>query len=499
VSDAAPAAAADLAPAIAAPGCRTGQAPIVGHGQPPGQASQPGDAPHVGQTPEAARPMPPVGLYIHIPFCLSLCPYCDFVVLTGRSARGPSARLEAFTEALLTELELRADEFDAAHGAPGTGSPPRPPLASVYLGGGTPSLLAPAVVATLLARAGDRFRLAPDAEVTLEANPGPADRGDLAGFRAAGVTRLSVGAQSLSADELRRLGRRHRPADVADAVAEARAAGFASVSLDLLTDIPDQSIEDWLRTLNAAIDLGPDHLSTYALTLDVTPDISGATRDSNAPGPDADPGAEAVLAPEPDHLPIRPGALRWRCRARAHQDEDRAADMDALTDAVLGPAGFHRYEISNHARRGHESRHNRAYWERRSVAGLGPGAHAFDGADRRTWNTARLDRYLAALAPGDGGAPRLPPGGIDRLDPATACAEAAILGLRLSEGLDATTARISVPRTVMAWALGEGLAEWRGPRFRLTSRGRLLSNEVFARLLPADPAPEGHHPGDAPP
>src|SRR4051794_12347155 len=204
---------------------------------------------------------PPVALYIHVPFCVSLCPYCDFVVYAGAAARGPRARVDAFVEALDAELALRADALDARFGD-------REPLETVYLGGGTPTLLAADVVDRLLARVRDRFGLAPDAEVTIEANPGRDERGDPAALRAAGVTRISYGAQALDEGLLRGLGRRHRVGDVAAAVDAARAAGILSISLDLLYDVPGQSLGDWIDTLDTALALAPDHLSLYALTLD---------------------------------------------------------------------------------------------------------------------------------------------------------------------------------------------------------------------------------------
>ena len=183
---------------------------------------------------------PPVALYVHVPFCVSVCPYCDFVVYAGAAARGPRHRVAAFLAALQVELGLRADALDERFGA-------RPPLSSLYLGGGTPSLLPSEAVAELVQIVGDRFGLAADAELTLEANPGADDRGDLAGFARAGVNRVSFGVQSLDAAELRRLGRRHTPLEVADAVAEARSVGIASVNLDLLYDIPDSSLASWCR------------------------------------------------------------------------------------------------------------------------------------------------------------------------------------------------------------------------------------------------------------
>ena len=406
----------------------------------------------------AVATRPPVALYVHVPFCVSLCPYCDFVVYAGAAARGPRARIDAFIPALETELDLRADALDAAFGRT------RPPLETLYLGGGTPSLLEPDVVAGLIDRIRARYGLAPDAEVTLEANPGPDERGDAAEWVRAGITRLSLGAQSFDDAQLRRLGRRHQARDVADAVAEARRAGTGSVSLDLLYDVPEQSVAGWMATLDAALDLAPDHLSLYALTLD-------------------DPDAEGLTGPEGDHLPTAPGARRWREIAAPGQNEDRAAAQYHHAVVRLAEAGFRGYEISNWARPGHESRHNLTYWERRSHEAVGPGAHAFDGAKRR-WNAARLDGYVAALTPADGSAPRLPPGGSEPIDPVAAVAEQLILGLRLDTGIPLAASREGPLAEVFGWALAAELLDvTKDERVILTTRGRLLSNELFARLV----------------
>jgi oxygen-independent coproporphyrinogen-3 oxidase len=408
--------------------------------------------------PEAAAPdalaAPPEGLYVHFPFCHSICPYCDFVVLAGSAARGPRARVGELLEAELRELELRAQGCHAAR------SGGAPPLGSVYLGGGTPSLMSAPQVERLLGRVRDLFGLAGDAEVTLEANPGPGEAGDLDGFRAAGVTRLSIGAQSFDASELRRLGRRHAAADIDATLLRARAAGFDSIGLDLLTDVPGQTMASWRRSLERALDLRPDHLSVYTLDL-------------------GDPDAEGLTGDDGDHLSVSRGARAWRARARLERSEDRAADMELLTDELATAAGLHRYEIANLARPGHESRHNRLYWRRRPVLGIGPGAHSFDGGRRRTWNAADLNAYLAATSAG-----RLPPGGVDELDDATAITEAAILGLRLSEGIEASLAQQIDVAPALAWGRETGLVEDVDERSRLTSHGRLLANEVFRRLLP---------------
>jgi oxygen-independent coproporphyrinogen-3 oxidase len=401
---------------------------------------------------------PPTSLYVHVPFCVSLCPYCDFVVVAGAAARGPRNRIAAFVEALDEELRLRADALDELWGVA------RPPLETLYFGGGTPTLLPPAAIDRLLATVRARYRLAADAEITFEANPGPAERGDPSHLAVAGVTRLSVGAQSFDPAELRAIGRRHNPEDVAATVAAARDAGIGSISLDLLYDIPSGTLATWASSLDAALALDPDHLSLYALTLD-------------------DPEAEGLTGAGGDHLPTTRGARRWRERARAAQDDDRAAAMYELADCRLAEAGYAWYEISNWARSGHESRHNQVYWQREPYEAVGPGAHAFDGATRR-WNAARLDRYIAALIPEPGGRPALPPGGSERLGPAVAAAERAILGLRTASGIAASDAAAAPLANHVEWARSAALLELTtADRFVLTTHGRLLSNELFARLV----------------
>ena len=370
----------------------------------------------------------------------------------------------AFVGGLETELHLRADDLDARFGAPqSAGGSSRPPLRSLYLGGGTPSLLPAESMERILGIVRDRYGLTNDAEVTLEANPGADERGDLPRLREVGVNRVSIGAQSLDAGELRSLGRRHSPADVAATMVEARRAGVRSISLDLLYDVPDASLASWRRTVAAAVSLEPDHLSLYALTLD-------------------DPDAEGLTGAGGDHLPISRGARRWRQRVRPRQDEDRAAEMYELATDRLAAAGYHGYEISNWARPGHESRHNLAYWQRLPYEAVGPGAHAFDGLARR-WNAARLDAWLAALTPADGEAPHLPPGGRETIDPGTAAAERVLLGLRLDRGLPLGAAIEPPLAAAYDWALAAKLLATAADRIVLTTRGRLLSNELFARLV----------------
>ena len=379
-----------------------------------------------------------VALYVHFPFCVSVCPYCDFVVYGGKDARGPANRIDALVDALEIEIGLRAARDSN--------------LGSVYFGGGTPSLMSAAQVERLLAAADAAFGLQSDAEITIEANPGGGERGDLVGFRAVGVNRISIGAQSLDAAELKRLGRRHTRADIEETVRLARQAGIANVSLDLLYDVPDQTIATWRDTLAGTLALEPDHISAYALTLD---------------DPDTD-----------DHLPVSRGATAWRARAATQQDEDRAAAMYEIADDAFAAAGLNWYELSNWARPGNESRHNLAYWQGDAWEAVGPGAHAFDGARTRRWNSARLDSYLSALSAG-----RLPPGDSITADEGTAKAERAMLALRTGTGL--AVGEISAMGAALEWGLTERLLESDQSAVRLTRRGRLLSNELFARLLPA--------------
>ena len=409
-------------------------------------------------------PQPPRGLYLHVPFCRSLCPYCDFVVVAGAAAFGPRSRIGGYLRAVEREIDLRAAAVDRSFGALGsalrTGGGTRAPLESLYLGGGTPSLLPQEALAALIARVRDRFGLADGAEVTLECNPGVDERGDARAAVQAGVTRFSIGVQSMNVDALRDLGRRHTPDDVSECVAAVRAAGATSVSIDLLADLPNVSLESWAASLSDAIALDPDHISVYALTL-------------------ATDGADAGEAD--DRLATPAGALAWRVRAAAAQDEERGAEELELLDRRLPAAGFDWYEISNWAREGHTSRHNRLYWQRAAVEAVGPGAHAFDGV-RRRWNSANLDAWEASLHAGE-----LPPGGADEpLSEEGAAAELLVLSLRMSTGVVRDEAMRGGFGEALRWGESNGLLAPHpddSTRIQLTLRGRLLSNELFSRIV----------------
>jgi oxygen-independent coproporphyrinogen-3 oxidase len=375
---------------------------------------------------------------VHVPFCRLVCAYCDFVTVGGRSADIPG-----YAAALHAELARRP--------APGR-------LETVYFGGGTPSLLAADAVAGILAAAEAQWRSTPH-EVTLEANPSAREAPDWRGLRRAGVTRISLGAQSLRDRDLRALARGHSASEVREACAAARAAGFDNVSLDLIYGIPGQGLGEWRAGLRAALELGPDHLSLYALQL--------------------------ALAPDEWAAPPRPGALRWRARVAARQDDGLAAEQYRLAEEILGTAGFEHYELSSWARPGRQSLHNSAYWARRPYTGIGAGAHSYDGASRRWWNTRDLDMYLAAV-----GAGASPEAGHEDLDPGVRAFEAIALGLRRVEGLDrrAFTAEFGRDPAIhfaepVRETVASGLLELDATRMRLTDAGRLLASEALLSFL----------------
>lgn len=387
--------------------------------------------------------MSDLGLYVHIPFCAARCPYCDFATAPARS--GLRSR---YLDALEVEIRREGERLG------------RPSVATVYVGGGTPSLLEPAEIARLGAALRDAFELRP-VEATVEANPATLDRARLEAWAALGITRLSLGAQSLSPDGLRALGRTHRPEDVAPAVAAARSVGL-DVSLDLIFGWPGQTVTAWRADLAAAVALGPDHLSCYPLELALEPEEAVA----NWPGA----GWSSVE--------------RWRRRSAAAQpDDDGIATLYELTEGFLGCNGYRHYEIANWARAGKLCRHNLGYWRNDDWLGVGAGAHShLDGV--RSRNPGVLPAYIAAV---DRDEPRI-------VDAATDDAvDGAMLALRLDDGLDLARygARFGPDAaTHVRGALrsldGTRLVDWSGERARLTTRGRLLANEVFVRLLPDD-------------
>jgi oxygen-independent coproporphyrinogen-3 oxidase len=336
----------------------------------------------------------------------------------------------------------------------------RPRVRTLFFGGGTPSLLEPAEIERLGAALSESFDLRPS-EATVEANPATLDRARLEAWLALGVTRLSLGAQSLSAEGLRALGRTHQPEDIPPAVAAARSVGL-DVNLDLIFGWPGQTAAAWRADLAAAVALEPDHLSCYPLELALEPEEAVA----NWPGA----GWRSVE--------------RWRRRSAAAQpDDDGIATLYELAEAFLRRAGYRHYEIANWARPGKRCQHNLGYWRNGDWLGVGAGAHSHL-AGARSRNPGVLPAYVAA---------------IDRDDrrivdtSADAAVDGAMLALRLDEGLDlvrygATFGQAAVSRVRGALRSLDGtrLLRWSGDRVCLTARGRLLSSEVFVRLLPDD-------------
>jgi len=391
-----------------------------------------------------------IGVYLHVPFCERVCPYCDFAVVAARPLS--AGRERAYVDALVAELAQRAPDFAGPDGAPR-------PLASLYFGGGTPSLLAPESIARLAAAVRARFPDGGDVETTLEVNPSTTERVRLPGFRAAGVDRLSIGVQSFSDATLKRLGRAHRADEARATLAAARAAGFDNVSLDLIVAAPGQRLADLARDLDEALAGAPEHVSAYQLT-------------------------------------IEPGTPFERAAARgqlALADEDEGAAMLELLADRLAAGGLARYEISSFARPGRASRHNRRYWQRLPVLGLGLGAWSCEppspdaphGARRA--NRRDLAGYLARIAAGEPAAAAPP----ERLDAATARGEAAFLALRTADGLAAGAFAAEFgapPRAFWPQAIADAVAagwlvESEAGDLRLSDAGVLLSDSLFAQLV----------------
>ncbi|MGH2682934.1 MAG: radical SAM family heme chaperone HemW [Actinomycetota bacterium] len=365
------------------------------------------------------------GLYVHVPFCLTRCGYCDFNAYAGMSHLGP-----AYAEALRREADLLAKAWDGVR------------FVSIYLGGGTPTTLPPESLGDLVAAFRDRFDVAEDAEVTCEANPDTVDRSYLERLRAVGISRLSMGVQSFDPAVLASLGRIHSAGSARRAFADARAAGFGDVNLDFIYGALGETPESWNATLEEAIDLRPDHLSCYALTVEPGTPLGQRV------------GAGRIPAPDPDL-----------------QADLYEASCDRLT-----AAGFEHYEVSNWARPGHESRHNLGYWEGRPYLGLGAGAHSYREG-RRWWNVRLPQRYLDEVAAG-----RLPVEGEEHPDPEQAGLERVLLSIRLARGIPESW----VPAAVAQAYVAGGLARRQGGRFALTDRGMLLANDLVLALEPRD-------------
>jgi oxygen-independent coproporphyrinogen-3 oxidase len=364
-------------------------------------------------------------LYLHVPFCRHKCGYCDFNAYAGMDRLMP-----AYVEALLHEL------------ARARGVRPFAPLRTVYLGGGTPSLLPAEEVARLLAGVRARFDVEPGAEVTLEANPASTDPERLEAWRRGGVNRLSLGVQGFDRRALAVLERRTDGAQAVRALREARSAGFHNVSLDLIYGVPFQDLASWRDTVERAIDLGPEHVSCYCLSFEEGTLLDRRRREGGLPEVDSD--------------------AQWQ--------------LLEVACGLLAEAGFERYEVSSWARPGFRSSHNRAYWECRPVYGAGAGAHSYatDGERAwRWWNLARPREYIAAAA-----AEEVVAGG-EELDVRQARAERVMLGLRTVGGLEPPAGF----EGVLEGLARAGLVERRGGRVAPTRRGLDLHNQIALAVL----------------
>jgi oxygen-independent coproporphyrinogen-3 oxidase len=389
--------------------------------------------PRNGSDPAGAPPATaPLGIYVHFPFCSVRCTYCDFPTVAGRDDR-----IGSYVDALIAEI--RSMQLDAVGCAD-----------TIFFGGGTPSRMSEGDAARVLEALRRRFDISENAEITLEGNPESLTKESLSGFRRSGITRISVGVQSLDDAVLERVGRAHDARSASDAVAFAREAGFPEVSLDLIAGLPGEDLTRWPDTVRQSAAMLPDHLSVYLLESDKDTPLGRAVR-----------GGRTRIA-----------------------GDDALAFVYEQTVAALDDAGFPLYEISNFARATHRSRHNLKYWTDAPYVGFGLGAHGYVLGGRRA-NRRDLDGYVGAVLAGED-----PVTWSEPYDRERRIEEALFLGLRVVEGVDLEHlgARYDadlVTRHAAAWERGSeaGLIVWEGPRVRLTPSGRVRSNELFAELI----------------
>ena len=364
----------------------------------------------------------PAGLYVHIPFCITRCGYCDFNAYSGLGHMAG-----AYVAALGSEAEMTASDWKSER------------FISVFFGGGTPTTLGAGTLVELLGRFRGLYSLASGAEVTCEANPDTVDESYLAAMRRGGMNRLSLGVQSFDPSVLEALERGHSADSVPSVFRAARSAGFDNVSLDLIYGASGESLRSWAETLERAVRLGPEHLSCYALTIE--------------PGTSLGRKVAGGIVPAPDG--------------------DLQAAMYDLACEMLASAGYLHYEVSNWAKPGFECLHNRGYWEGRAYLGLGAGAHSYrDG--RRWWNLRPPGQYLRAVQAG-----RLPVGDEERMTQEEQRMERLLLGLRAAGGVPSDW----VDPSRAALFVGQGLARHEDGRFALTERGLVVANEVILDLV----------------
>jgi oxygen-independent coproporphyrinogen-3 oxidase len=376
-----------------------------------------------------------MGMYIHIPFCIKKCRYCDFYSLPGRSR----ADLANYTRALLKEIRIRAEQVPAVQ------------VESIYLGGGTPSLLDGKQLTAIITTCRDSFDILPGAEISMEANPATLDHERLAAIEEAGINRLSLGVQSFFNDELELMGRVHDAKAVVDTIELLHSRGWKNFNLDLIYGLPGQSVQRWQQNLKQAVDCNPAHLSLYLLQLE-----------KNTPmGQDVAQGRLQMLDEDDE----------WHMYQQA---------MDYLEDR-----GFEHYEISNFCRPGRECRHNLVYWQAREYIGLGAGAVSFV-AGRRYMNRADCIEYTNALLSGETPLVDL----LEHMSGRELMVDALILGLRLCEGIDISDFRqrfgvdiSSEYNNIIVQYMDRGLLKMANGRLSFTREGYFLSNQVLSHLI----------------
>ncbi|HCF84205.1 MAG TPA: coproporphyrinogen III oxidase [Ktedonobacter sp.] len=380
-----------------------------------------------------------ISLYLHIPFCHTRCHYCDF-----NTYAGILPLREPYVRALLTEIGMAGTVAQLPDGKPRRSR-------TIFFGGGTPSLLSVSQISRILNACYTNFAVDEDAEITLEANPGTLSQEQLIGLRAAGINRLSMGAQSFDAELLKALGRIHSPKDITKAVHDARVAGFTSINVDFMFGLPGQTMSHWRETIDRALDLHIEHLSLYSLIIEEGTPFYTWTHEGR----------------------ITPG------------DEDLCADMYEYADERLQEAGYKNYEISNWSLPGFQSRHNLTYWHNLPYLGMGAGAYSSFGG-RRFSDVRDPVEYIRLLK-----THQWPEAESETIDKAQAMSETAFLALRTAQGLHLPTfeQRFAIPFTQfvgdrLRFVEEAGLLEREPDRLRLSKRGRLLGNEVFLRLLP---------------
>ena len=377
----------------------------------------------------------PLGIYLHVPFCSVRCGYCDFNTYTLTELGADGASVATFADAAVRELRFAGEVLGSAG-----------PVDTVFIGGGTPTMLAPEDLVRMVDGVREVFGLAEGAEVTTEANPDSVTPEGLARLAEGGFTRVSVGMQSAVPHVLRVLERTHQPANVALAVEAARAAGLHT-SVDLIYGTPGESLDDWRASLDAAVGLEPDHVSAYALVVEEGTRLAAQVRRGQVPAP---------------------------------EDDDEAAKYE-VADEVLRSAGYEWYEVSNWARTpAARCRHNEGYWDDGNWWGVGPGAHSHVGGVR-WWNVKHPNAYAARLASGVS-----PAAGRETLTAEQRHDERVLLGVRLAEGLPVEDLQAD-GRAAVAGLIADGLvdaaAALRRQRVVLTRQGRLLADTVVRRLL----------------